>query len=97
MGFELEVETKIVIGRLAAPTSPDRAWWWQSSSIRDGTDVTIGGFTATENDAILQAAASTIDLHAVVLPERPPDSNNGAHADSAAELIWSAPTPIEPG
>jgi hypothetical protein len=97
MGFELEAETKIVIGRLAAPTSPDRAWWWQSSSIRDGTDVTIGGFAGTENDAILQAAASTIDLHAAVLPERPPDANNGAHADAAAELMWSTPAPTEPG
>ena len=92
MGFELESQTKIVIGRLAAPTSPDRAWWWQSSTTRDGADVTIGGFTSTENDAILQAAASTIDLHAAVCPRPRPVSTNGSHPD-AAELIWSAPSP----
>ena len=96
MGFELESQTTIVIGRLAAPTSPDRAWWWQSSTTRDGADVTIGGFTSTENDAILQAAASTIDLHAAVLPAPAPASTNGSHPDAAA-LIWSAPSPATTG
>jgi len=64
MGIELESETRIVIGRLRAPTDQGRSWWWQSSTTVDGADVTVAGFARSENDAILEAAASTIDLRA---------------------------------
>lgn len=55
-------ETRILIGRLCAPSDPQRPWWWQSSTTVDGTELIVGGFAATEQAAILEAAASTIDL-----------------------------------
>ncbi len=97
MGIELESETRIVIGRLAAPSDPARAWWWQSSTFRDGVEIIMGGLAPTENDAILEAAAKTIDLRAAVPPPPPPDSNNGSHADAEAELRWSTPTATREG
>jgi hypothetical protein len=66
MGIELQSETRIVVGRLCDPTDPERPWWWQSSTKVDGVDLTVAGFAATENDAILEAAARTIDLHAAI-------------------------------
>ena len=62
MGIELESETRIVVGRLPAPTDPDRPWWWESSTTVDGSDLTVAGFARSESDAILEAAASTLDL-----------------------------------
>ena len=62
MGIELQSQTRIVIGRLAAPSDPARPWWWQSTTTVDGGELILGGFAATENDAILEAAARTIDL-----------------------------------
>ena len=60
-----------MIGRLAAPSDPARAWWWQSATTIEGVETTIGGFAATENDAILEAARSTISLRSQDLPARP--------------------------
>jgi len=73
MGIELESETRIVVGRLQAPTDPDLPWWWESSTILDGAELTVAGFARTESDAILEAAASTLDLHAGIdrAPPRP--------------------------
>jgi hypothetical protein len=66
MGIELESETRIVVGRLCSPTDPDRPWWWESSTKLDGVDITVAGFARTESDAILEAAASTLDLRAAL-------------------------------
>ena len=55
-------ETRILIGRLCAPSDPERPWWWQSSTTIDGAELIVGGFAPTEQAAILEAAASTIDL-----------------------------------
>ena len=64
MGIELESVTRIVVGRLVAPTDPERAWWWQSTTILEGTELIVAGFAPTENDALLEAAARTLDLRA---------------------------------
>ena len=66
MGIELESETRIVIGRLGAPRDPELPWWWQSSTKIDGVDHTVAGFARTESDAILDAAARTLDLRAAL-------------------------------
>ena len=71
MGIEFVSQTRIMIGRLAAPSDPDRAWWWQSATTIEGVETTIGGFAATENDAILEAARSTISLRSQDRPARP--------------------------
>lgn len=98
MGIELQSETRIVVGRLCDPTDPDRPWWWQSSTKGDGVDLTVAGFAATESDAILQAAASTIDLHAAIEAQpptaaspsarRPPEPDFwGVNGDRAAPRV----------
>ena len=71
MGIEFVSETRIIVGLLATPTDPSRSWWWQSTTMVDGVEMMIAGFASTENDAILQAAALTIDLHGQTRPERP--------------------------
>jgi hypothetical protein len=71
VGIAFTSETRIMIGQLAAPTDPARSWWWQSTTTIEGVDTTIGGFAATETDAILEAARSTISLRAQVRPPRP--------------------------
>ena len=71
MGIEFVSETRIMIGRLAAPTDESREWWWQSATTIEGVETTIGGFAATENDAILEAARSTITLRSQDRPARP--------------------------
>jgi hypothetical protein len=70
VGIEFQSETRIMIGQLAAPTDPSRSWWWQSTTTLEGVETTIGGFTATENDAILEAARSTISLRSQARPAR---------------------------
>jgi hypothetical protein len=69
MGIELQSETRIVIGRLCAPSDPERPWWWQSSTTIEGTDITVAGVARTESDAILEAAASTLQLRLATSPE----------------------------
>jgi hypothetical protein len=59
----LESETRMVIGRLIEPTDPARAWWWESTTTIHGAELTVAGYAASESDAILEAAASTLDLH----------------------------------
>jgi hypothetical protein len=71
VGIEFVSETRIMVGLLAAPSDPARSWWWQSTTTVDGVETTIAGFAPTENDAILRAAALTIDLHAQARPVRP--------------------------
>jgi hypothetical protein len=66
MGIELLSETRIVVGRLGAPADPDRPWWWESSTKGDGVEMIVAGFARTESDAILEAAASTLDLRAAI-------------------------------
>ena len=75
MGIEFDSETRIVIGRLSAPSDPAWPWWWQSSTKVDGVDITMAGFARTESDAILEAAARTIDLRLTDPPRpKPPPS-----------------------
>ena len=62
VGTELQSETRILIGRLCTSTDPARPWWWQASTTIDGAEMFVGGFALTERQAILDAAASTIDL-----------------------------------
>jgi hypothetical protein len=83
MGSQLESETRIVIGRLAAPTTESRAWWWEASTTVEGAEVTVAGFAETENDAILEAAARSIELR-------------GAIAEQAAAAPKAKPRPPEP-
>ena len=71
MGIEFVSQTRIMIGRLAAPTDPTREWWWQSATTIEGVATTIGGFAPTENDAILEAARSTIILRSGDRPGPP--------------------------
>ena len=59
---ELQSETRILIGRLCTSSDPARPWWWQASTTIDGEEMFVGGFALTERQAILDAAASTIDL-----------------------------------
>lgn len=92
MGIELEYETQIVVGRLTEPSDPSRSWWWQSSTKVDGGDITVAGFARTQSDAILEAAARTIDLWAYAdhapktTPAPEPDGwgLNGARAPKRA-------------
>ena len=62
VGIELESETRIVIGRLRAPSDPARPWWWQSSTKLDENEIIMAGLACSENDAILEAAARTMQL-----------------------------------
>jgi hypothetical protein len=62
VGIELESETRILVGRLREPANPDMPWWWQASTTIDGAELIVAGFARTEPEAILEAAASTIDL-----------------------------------
>ena len=87
MGIELESETRIVVGRLPAPTDPDRPWWWESSTTVDGTQLTVAGFARSESDAILEAAASTLDLQAAV--DRSPAARPAAPRVTPERDIWA--------
>jgi len=87
MGIELESETRIVVGRLQAPTDPDRPWWWQSSTTVDGTELTVAGFARSESDAILEAAASTLDLQAGL--DRSPVVRPAAPTPTPEQDVWA--------
>ena len=71
-------ETRIVIGRLCAPSDPGRPWWWQSSMKVDGNEVTVAGFATTESDAVLEAAASSLQFRAATTSGPRPVSRTGA-------------------
>jgi hypothetical protein len=62
MGVELQSETRIVVGRLCAPSDPERPWWWETSTTVDDKDVTIAGLARSESDAILAAAGSSLQI-----------------------------------
>ena len=62
-----------MIGRLAAPTDESREWWWQSATTIEGVETTIGGFAATENDAILRPRDRRSPLRSQDRP-RPPEA-----------------------
>jgi hypothetical protein len=62
MDSELQAETRILVGRLSTSSDPARPWWWQASTTIDGNEMFVGGFALTERQAILDAAASTIEL-----------------------------------
>ena len=106
----LESETRIVVGRVAEPGDPTRPWWWQSTTTIQGAELIVGGYAASESDALLQATASTLDLQAayaaaregpVRVPAptgRPPEvdiwAGNGANGTSAA--AHDEPDPAAP-
>lgn len=87
MGIELESVTRIVVGRLPAPTNPDRPWWWQSSTNVDGAELTVAGFARSESDAILEAAARTLDLQAGL--DRSPAVRPAAPGVTTERDIWA--------
>lgn len=62
MVIEPRSESRIVIGRLCAPSDPERPWWWETSMQVDGKEITIAGLALTENDAIMAAAGSTLQV-----------------------------------
>lgn len=62
MGIELQSETRIVIGRLCAPSDPERPWWWETSTKIGGSEITVAGLAPTESDAILAAAATALQV-----------------------------------
>ena len=78
MVIEPQSETRIVIGRLCAPSDPSRPWWWESTMKVDGSEVTVAGFATTENDAILEAAASSLQFRAATTPEPSTARRTGA-------------------
>ena len=78
MVIDDQSETRIVIGRLCAPSDPERPWWWQSSMTVGGNDVTVAGFAMTESDAILEAAASSLQFRSATTPEPPVVRQTGA-------------------
>jgi hypothetical protein len=78
MVIDDQSETRIVIGRLCDPSDPARSWWWQSSMKVGGNEVTVAGFATTENDAILEAAASSLQFRSATTPEPPAVRKTGA-------------------
>ena len=62
MVIEPRSESRIVIGRLCAPSDPERPWWWETSMQVDGKEIAIAGLALTENDAIMAAAGSTLQV-----------------------------------
>lgn len=78
MVIEPQSETRIVIGRLCAPSDPERPWWWQSSMKVEGNEVTVAGFATSESDAILEAAASSLQFRSATTSEPPTVRRTGA-------------------
>ena len=78
MVIDDQSDTRIVIGRLCDPRDPERPWWWQSSMRVGGTEVTVAGFATSENDAILEAAASSLQFRSTATPEPPAERKTGA-------------------
>jgi hypothetical protein len=78
MVIDPQSETRIVIGRLCAPSDPGRPWWWQSSMRVDGNEVTVAGFATTESDAVLEAAASSLQFRSATTAQPPPALRTGA-------------------
>ncbi len=78
MVIDDQSETRIVIGRLCAPSDPERPWWWQSSMKVEGNEVTVAGFATSESDAILEAAASSLQFRSATTPEPPNVRRTGA-------------------
>ena len=69
---ELQSKTQIVVGRVAEPGDPARPWWWESTTVIQGAEVTVAGYAASESDALLEATASTLDLQAAYAAAREP-------------------------
>ena len=78
MVIDDQSETRIVIGRLCDPRDPERPWWWQSSMKVEGTEVIVAGFATSESDAILEAAASSLQFRSATTPEPPAVRKTGA-------------------
>ncbi len=88
--IELQSEIRIVVGRLSEPADEDRPWWWQSSWKVEGVEVTVGGLARTDSDAILEAAARTLDLHVTAEPDPEPASG------PVENLLFRVPRATDP-
>jgi hypothetical protein len=85
---KLESQTQIVVGRVAEPGDPARPWWWESTTTK-GAEVTVAGYAATENDALLEATASTLDLQAAYAASREPAPAADREPRPSEVEIWA--------
>jgi hypothetical protein len=82
MGIDLQSETRILVGRLCAPSDPDRPWWWQCATTVTGNEITVAGMAATEGDALLAAAGTALQMRLTAGPGGEPDKTDmGAVGD----------------